>query len=165
MRRCRACGVEKPLEEFPLASKKVRRRYCVPCWRERQREHSRNHYIRHIDTAAETRRKWRLKNAAKHNAIAAAYRARRKRQRYPLTPEQEAEIVAIYERARELSLRTGIKHHVDHIYPLNNPLLCGLHVPANLQIIPATLNKHKSNTLTLDTLARRLVISEHVDET
>lgn len=40
---------------------------------------------------------------------------------------------------------TGIEHHVDHIHPLVHPLICGLHVPANLQVITGSENVQKSN--------------------
>lgn len=39
----------------------------------------------------------------------------------------------------------GGKWHVDHIVPLQSPLVCGLHVHNNLQVIPDRDNKVKSN--------------------
>lgn len=56
-------------------------------------------------------------------------------------------IAEIYRRAREITAATGIKHSVDHIVPLKNPLVCGLHCEANLRVIPHTDNCKKYNTL------------------
>ena len=41
---------------------------------------------------------------------------------------------------------TGIKWEVDHVIPLINSKVCGLHVGINLQVIPAIQNRIKSNT-------------------
>jgi hypothetical protein len=51
----------------------------------------------------------------------------------------------IYETANELTDKTGITYEVNHIVPVKHDLVCGLHVEYNLQIIPKTENKEKSN--------------------
>lgn len=61
-----------------------------------------------------------------------------------------AKIRAIYAEARRLTKETGVKYHVDHIYPLQNGLCCGLHVHENLQISTATENCQKNNAFPFD---------------
>ena len=41
---------------------------------------------------------------------------------------------------------TGIEWHVDHIVPLKNAQVCGLHIWSNLQVVPKTFNLLKGNT-------------------
>jgi len=55
-----------------------------------------------------------------------------------LTPEHINQMRAIYESRND-------SEHVDHIVPLKNPLVCGLHVPWNMQVLPAAVNMSKSN--------------------
>jgi hypothetical protein len=64
-----------------------------------------------------------------------------------LTENHWLEIRAYYQLSNKLFNETGIKHHVDHIIPLRGATVCGLHVPWNLQVIPANDNLRKSNRL------------------
>lgn len=63
-----------------------------------------------------------------------------------LTEEQKTDMMRLYEVCSKINLKTGKVHHVDHIVPLQGKSICGLHVPWNLTIIPATMNLQKGNS-------------------
>lgn len=63
-----------------------------------------------------------------------------------LTEDHKAEIEKFYILARDCQTITGEPYHVDHIVPLKGKDVCGLHVPWNLQVLPADVNLSKSNT-------------------
>lgn len=54
-------------------------------------------------------------------------------------------IEAVYAEAQRMQQLTGQPHHVDHIVPIINPLVCGLHCEANLRVVPASENLSKNN--------------------
>lgn len=54
-------------------------------------------------------------------------------------------IVLFYELAKYESKRLGQSVHVDHIVPLKNSLVCGLHCEHNLQLLTEKANKSKGN--------------------
>jgi hypothetical protein len=54
-------------------------------------------------------------------------------------------ILVVYADAIRLECETGREFHVDHIVPLRSPLVCGLHVPHNLQVIEGVENSRKGN--------------------
>ena len=42
-------------------------------------------------------------------------------------------------------IATGVDWNIDHIVPLISPIICGLHVAANIAVIPAKMNQSKGN--------------------
>ncbi|HEY2010530.1 MAG TPA: hypothetical protein VGH23_16190 [Rhizomicrobium sp.] len=82
-------------------------------------------------------------NRSKVTAHTARYRARK----FNATPAwvDLQEIGSVYAEASRLTRETGTAHHVDHIVPLRGRNVCGLHVPWNLQVIPAVENRRKGN--------------------
>lgn len=94
-------------------------------------------------------RDWNRKNIGRRRSYYAARRARILQATPPWV--DSAEIAKIYAEAERISRETGVPHEVDHYFPLVGRSSCGLHVPWNLQIIPKTANRRKSNREPLET--------------
>jgi hypothetical protein len=93
-------------------------------------------------------RKWREAHPERSHAMSRISQAKRLiRAPKWLTDEHKRQMSEFYILANRLTLETGIEHEVDHIYPLQGKLCSGLHVPWNLQVIPAKKNRRKSNNM------------------
>jgi len=171
---CCVCASVKPIDAFGrLSEAKDGRTYaCLACikikmtkWRKFNRDRDRAAKNRwaaeNKDKLSQKGKKYYAENREKHiaackkwanaNASLVAFRfARRRAAKKHATPKwltaiHWAQIQEMYDVAAAISVQTGIKHHVDHIFPLQGRGFHGLHVPWNLRVIPASENHQKLN--------------------
>jgi len=121
-------------------------------WKENNKEYlsqkRKEDYEANKEIELAKQKEYRQTHKPKLNAKAAAERAAKK-QATPkwLTVDHKTFIEIQYQMAKLLEDRMGIEYHVDHIHPLQNENVCGLHVPWNLRVIPALENISKGNKL------------------
>ena len=115
-------------------------------YREKNGEKIRAYYKENKIRIDTNNKQWASKNREKTAAIGAKRRAV-ELQRTPLwlTSSDNKAFKAKFAEAAWMTSRTGIKHHVDHFYPLQGKTVSGLHVPANLRVIPSRENHKKLN--------------------
>lgn len=147
--KCQVCNKNKQLNEFYLRSNGLVGEYkCKLCIQSKRKVK----YTVDYESVRECNRKavseFQKRNRDKNCAKTSQYRSK-KLNAVPkwLSKEDVAKMRSIYKSCKLISKKTGIRHEVDHIVPLNHPLVQGLHVPWNLQILTAEENKKKSNSL------------------
>ncbi len=64
-----------------------------------------------------------------------------------LSKEHRENMKGLYRQAKYLESKDGVKRHVDYILPIKSDMMCGLHVPWNLQILTASEDCSKQNSL------------------
>jgi hypothetical protein len=139
------------------------------------KKNSRSHYLRNKTKIRENHKRWvlahpgvmkfyndrlylqnretiliktrlRIKNSrGQYNAYRAKYRALKLQQTPSWFYKEKNLVEALYSECIRLTKTTGTKYHVDHIVPLNNPIVSGFHCLSNLRIILAIDNLSKGN--------------------
>lgn len=115
---------------------------------ERRKQDGREWHHRNRDASCRRMLKWQKDNRARSTA-ASNMRYAGKLNATPswLTEDHKTFMQVTYAMANGLSKLYGIEFHVDHIHPLRGEGFCGLHVPWNLQVLPAYDNQSKGNRL------------------
>jgi 5-methylcytosine-specific restriction endonuclease McrA len=103
---------------------------------------------RPADEKRQHKQKYKEENPELYKALTSLRKRRHKDATPPwLTQDQKQQIRQLYVQAMQLTKLTGERYVVDHIIPLHNPEVCGLHVPWNLRVITQEQNLIKSNKL------------------
>jgi len=97
-----------------------------------------------IEKVLETRRAWYKTNSAKEIARVRRRQGRIKHCEIFMNQGELAEIQGMYDYCKIFK-----GYEVDHVVPLNGEVVSGLHVLNNLQVLPISENRSKSNKYTI----------------
>lgn len=150
---CAKCSEMKPLDAFSKHKrhKDGLQKQCKQCSanyyqenKEDRKAQDKANYEENREDRRAQRREYYRENKGSYNARSAKRRASKKQ----ATPKWAnlKQIEGLYKLAQYLTEQHGREVHVDHIVPLQNPLVCGLHVEDNLQLLFADENLSKSNS-------------------
>jgi hypothetical protein len=152
VKHCPKCNTTKPLLSFFKNKTKKDKldSFCKECSTKRYNAWRNKNYQKAIEANRQSAAKWRADKPFKNVAKTVRYTAS-KLNATPvwLSTEQLQQIESFYWLAQLQKELTDTTYHVDHIVPLKGKTVCGLHVPWNLQVIPALENIRKGNKIVL----------------
>ena len=135
---CSACKEERPLSHYHIRTRKRKDGfscYKIPYSSCKTCRNVDKRYYEKTPNGRDCKRKRSALHRKQHKKATPKW----------LTQEHKKQIIDTYELMRDCRTVTGEDYHVDHIVPLNGENICGLHVPWNLQVLPAYINIAKSN--------------------
>lgn len=144
------CGCTKEYHKARYETKKEKlldyQKQYIEKNKEKVLEKNRIYKAANAEKVKQCVKRWIKNNAGRFNA----YCKNRRLSKIKATPnwltnEDLLEIEKIYKLAQLKSKIFGVKYHVDHVLPIKGKTVCGLHVPNNLQVIPALENWRKGN--------------------
>jgi len=176
-KRCTKCQDIKPLEGFSVrrASPDGLCPKCKDCykiyataWREENPDSFKDYYAGKKEELNANFKAWREENAEsraeymaqwlrENRALANEKAMRRVASKRRATPKwaNRERMVEFYKEAERLTAETGVPHNVDHIYPLQGKIVCGLHCEANLNVITQFENIQKLNRMPTEEYLQR----------
>jgi hypothetical protein len=153
---CTVCKKEKPLIDFYLVKNRtgsVRRSPCKQCKSELCRKYFEENRFEIVERRRPYQKKWqdrqpkergqRINQSRKEYFM--RYHRRKRADKLKATPPWVTK--EHFLQMRTFYLNRPVGYHVDHIIPLKGKAVRGLHVPWNLQYLPAKENMRKGNRI------------------